>query len=130
MTSIPWPHFAAAELRCKCGKCASTGDEMDPGFMRLLVQLRQQYGKPMALSSAYRCRKHPEEAKKAEPGEHALGLAVDVRIRGNEALQVLQLALNLGFTRIGVSQKGNARFLHLGTAPVGGRLPSPMIWSY
>ena len=36
-----WPHFAAAELRCKCGKCDSTGAEMDPAFMAELVTLRQ-----------------------------------------------------------------------------------------
>lgn len=130
MTSTTWPYFAAAELRCKCGKCGSDGSEMDSTFMQHLVQLREQYAKPMALSSAYRCRRHPEEAKKAEPGEHNMGQAVDVRVRGPEALQLLQLALNLGFTRIGISQKGNSRFIHLGRAPIGGRLPSPALWSY
>lgn len=130
MTVRTWKNFSAAELRCKCGKCNSDGSEMDPAFMDRLQQLREQFNKPMALSSAFRCRRHPEEAKKAEPGEHSLGQAVDVRIRGAEALELLQRALNLGFTRIGVSQRGNARFLHLGTALAGGRLPSPMIWSY
>jgi uncharacterized protein YcbK (DUF882 family) len=130
MSIITWPHFAVAELRCKCGKCGSDGSEMDPGFMAELVTLRQQYGRPMPLSSAYRCRRHPEESRKAEPGEHTTGLAVDVRCRGAEAVQILRLAMNLKFTRFGISQRGNARFIHLGMAPIGGRLPSPMIWSY
>lgn len=130
MSKSPWPNFSLVELRCKCGKCSSDGTEMAPAFMQRLQQLREQYGKPMSLSSAFRCRRHPEEARKAEPGEHAMGLAVDVRVRGPEALQLLQLALNLGFTRIGISQKGAARFIHLGLAPVGGRLPSPALWSY
>ncbi|MNE96656.1 hypothetical protein D3C80_1948790 [compost metagenome] len=51
-------------------------------------------------------------------------------IRGADAVQLLRLALQMRFTRFGISQKGNARFLHLGMAPVGGRLPAPMIWSY
>lgn len=125
-----WPNFQSSELRCRCGRCDSDGNEMDPGLLDRLQQLRDLYGKPLPLSSAYRCPKHPSEAGKAEPGEHALGLAVDVRCRGAEALQILQLALNLGFTRIGVSQKSGTRFLHLGLSPIGGHLPSPALWSY
>jgi uncharacterized protein YcbK (DUF882 family) len=130
MSLITWPHFAAAELRCKCGKCNSTGAEMDPAFMAELVTLRQQFGRPMALSSAYRCPKHPVEVRKPAPGEHCTGLAVDVRCRGEDAVEILRLAMNLKFTRFGISQRGNARFLHLGMAPDGGRFPSPAIWSY
>lgn len=130
MKASPWPNFSLAELHCKCGKCNSDGSEMDPVFMAELQQLRTLYGKPLDLSSAYRCRQHPSEANKAEPGEHTDGLAVDVRCRGAEALQILRLALNLKFTRVGINQKGAARFLHLGMAPAGGRLPSPAIWSY
>lgn len=130
MKASPWPNFSLAELRCRCGQCDSTGREMDPVFMALLQRLRQVYGKPMPLSSAYRCPNHPNERNKTEPGEHAQGLAVDVQCRGEDALKILHLALNLGFARIGVQQKGAARFLHLGLAPTGGRLLSPTIWSY
>jgi zinc D-Ala-D-Ala carboxypeptidase len=129
MNKSPWPNFGYAELRCKCGKCGSTGDEMDAAFMAKLQQLRTQLGKPMALSSAYRCPKHPVEINKAAPGEHCTGQAVDVAIQGGEALQLLRLALELGFTRIGIKQKGSGRFIHLGTS-AGGRFPSPALWSY
>ncbi|WP_250546800.1 D-Ala-D-Ala carboxypeptidase family metallohydrolase [Stutzerimonas nitrititolerans] len=128
MTS-PWPNFSYAELRCKCGRCGSDGTEMDPAFMDKLQQLRERFGQAMRLSSAYRCPAHPVEAKKAQPGEHCTGKAVDVAIQGAGALALLGLALELGFTRIGVQQKGGGRFLHLGTS-AGGRFPSPAIWSY
>lgn len=130
MSDSPWANFAYSELRCRCGSCDSTGREMEPLFMDLVQRLRELYGKPMPLSSAYRCHRHPSEINKASPGEHCDGLAVDVLCRGAEALALLNLALNLGFTRIGVQQKGAGRFLHLGLSPTGGRLPSPMIWSY
>ncbi|MGX5217838.1 D-Ala-D-Ala carboxypeptidase family metallohydrolase [Pseudomonas segetis] len=129
MTTSPWPNFSLAELRCKCGRCDSTGHEMDNEFMERLQRLRTAYGKPMLLSSAYRCPSHPVEAKKAAPGEHCTGKAVDVAIRGPQALHLLQLAIETGFTRIGVSQKGTTRFLHLGTSE-DGRFPSPALWSY
>lgn len=123
-------YFSSTELRCHCGHCISDGSEMDPAFMALLVRLRLVYGKPMPLSSAYRCRNHPNERDKTMPGEHTQGLAVDVRCSGQEAFKIVHLALNLGFVRIGIHQKGPSRFLHLGLAPEGGHLPSPMIWSY
>lgn len=129
MTTSPWPNFPYAELGCKCGKCDSDGSEMDPAFMAELQQLRTLYGKPMALSSAYRCPRHPVEAKKREPGEHTTGRAVDIACHGADALQILRLALALKFTRVGISQKGAARFIHLGTSS-GGRFPSPALWSY
>ncbi len=128
-TTDPWPNFSRAELRCKCGRCDSTGAEMDPTFMDKLQQLRVRFGKPMVLSSAYRCPAHPVEARKAQPGEHCTGKAVDVAITGADAVTLLQLALELGFARIGVQQKGSGRFIHLGTS-AGGRFPSPALWSY
>lgn len=130
MSDSPWANFPYAELRCRCGGCDSTGREMDPAFMDLVQQLRELYGRPMPLSSAYRCPLHPAERDKAVPGEHCDGQAVDVLCRGAEALRLLNLALTLGFTRIGVNQKGVSRFLHLGMAPAGRHLPSPTIWSY
>lgn len=130
MSDSPWAHFTYAELRCRCGLCNSTGREMNPIFMDLVQRLRELYGHPMPLSSAYRCPRHASEVNKAVPGEHCDGLAIDVLCSGGQALKLLELALTLGFTRIGVNQKGAARFLHLGLAPAGGRLPSPTIWSY
>lgn len=130
MTQSPWPNFSLAELRCKCGRCSSTGREMETHFMDELQRLRTAYGKAMTITSAYRCSRHPVEAGKATPGEHAQGLAVDVSVRGADAVQLLRLALQMKFTRFGISQKGGSRFIHLGMAPVGGRLPAPMIWSY
>ena len=130
MKTSPWPNFAYAELRCKCGRCDSDGSEINPALMDEVQKLRTLYGKPLILSSAVRCAKHPSEARKATPGEHTDGNAVDVRCQGADALEILRLALTLGFTRVGINQKGSGRFIHLGMAPVGGRLPSPMIWSY
>ncbi|QSB20622.1 peptidase M15 [Pseudomonas sp. 15A4] len=130
MAERTWLHFTPAELRCKCGQCSSDGSEMNSELMAELETLREQFGHPIALSSAFRCARHPVEAGKANPGEHTAGLAVDVRCSGAGAVQILRLAMNLKFTRFGVSQRGAARFIHLGMAPIGGRLPSPTIWSY
>jgi hypothetical protein len=52
----------------------------------------------------------PIEAKKARPGAHASGQAADVVVRGEEAHRLLKIALQVGFTGIGVQQKGEGRF--------------------
>lgn len=123
----PWANFSLAELRCKCGQCGSDGTEMDPAFMHQVQRLRELYGKPLVVSSAYRCRRHPVEARKSQPGAHTTGAALDIACSGADAVAILRLALSLPFTGIGVQQKASGRFLHLDMAPA---LPRPMIWSY
>lgn len=118
-----YPNFKAAEFNClHCGK-----NEMKPEFMEKLQSLRMIYGKPMRITSGYRCPQHPIEAKKATPGAHASGCACDIGVEGREAYQVVRLAFKLGFTGIGVQQKGSGRFIHLDTMEGATR---PALWSY
>jgi zinc D-Ala-D-Ala carboxypeptidase len=108
-----YPNFSAQEFNCShCGQ-----NEMKPEFMAKLQKLRETYGAPMKVTSGYRCPQHPIEAKKARPGAHASGLACDIGVQGEEAHRLLALALEAGFTGIGVQQKGSGRFLHLDTRP-------------
>ena len=102
---------------------------MHPDFMERLQELRMVYGKPMKITSGYRDKTHPIEAKKAAPGAHASGRACDVSIRGADAVELLNLALQMGFTGIGIQQKGEGRFIHLDDIEDGTQ-PRPMIWSY
>jgi zinc D-Ala-D-Ala carboxypeptidase len=81
----------------------------------------------MKITSGYRCPKHPIEAKKAAPGAHSTGLACDIGVSGSEAYQVLSLAMELGFTGIGVQQKGTGRFIHVDLTVGQNR---PTVWSY
>lgn len=118
-----YPNFKAEEFNCRhCGK-----NEMLPEFMARLQHLRGIYGKSMTISSGYRCPQHPIEAKKDAPGPHSTGLACDVAVQGAEAHKVLTLALELGFTGIGVQQKGTGRFIHLDMVTGTNR---PTVWSY
>jgi zinc D-Ala-D-Ala carboxypeptidase len=118
-----YPNFKADEFKCShCGK-----NEMKPEFLTKLQALRVTYGKPMRVTSGYRCPQHPIEAKKAAPGAHASGCAVDIGVEGADAHRLLTLALGAGFTGIGVQQKGTGRFIHLDTMTTGAR---PTIWSY
>lgn len=120
-----WPNFSPEEFRCKhTGKL-----HMHAGFMDRLQRLRSEYGKPMRITSGYRAPEHPIEAAKAKPGAHSTGRACDIGVQGADAVELLRIALQLGFTGIGVQQKGTARFIHLDDLP-DGEFPRPAIWSY
>lgn len=97
--------------------------------MDILLEIRMIYGKPMVISSGYRDPKHPIEEVKAQPGEHCYGICADILVHGQDAVDLLLVALTCGIKRIGVSQKGDhtKRFLHLG---IGNPIFPPTIWSY
>ena len=118
-----YPNFSKKEFDCThCG-----ANQMTPAFMEKLQALRSIYGKPMRVTSGFRCAQHPIEAKKAKPGAHASGCACDIGVEGREAYQLLRFAFELGFTGIGVNQKAGSRFIHLDTLEGG---PRPNVWSY
>lgn len=115
-----YPKFTEAEFRCRhCGR-----QEMKPELLGRLQALRDVYGRPLPVTSGWRCADHPVEKAKAHPGMHSTGLAVDLGVQGAEAHEVLRLAMHLGFTGVGVQQKGSGRFVHLDLRK------EPTVWSY
>lgn len=78
-------------------------------FVRVAVLRR-----PTAITSAYRCARHPIEAKKAKPGtsSHCQGHAVDIAVRnGHEAFLVINMAMGMGAT--GFSYNAKLGFVHI-----------------
>ena len=117
-------YFSEDELRCKCG-CGEY--KFDDKALDNLNAIRIDFGKPLIVTSGYRCHQHPIEAVKATPGAHTQGKAVDLAVSRGDALELLKIALLHGVHRIGVNQKGSGRFIHLDWST---DLPSPAIWSY
>ena len=111
-----WPNFSYKELACQhCGSIA-----LEESFLVALQELRDAYGKTMRITSGYRCPQHPIELKKSSPGYHSVG-ACDVAVSGEDAIKLLTLALNLGWTGIGINVPS---FIHLD------RRPAKTIWKY
>jgi uncharacterized protein YcbK (DUF882 family) len=104
---------------------------MSPEFMDALDELREAYGKPLRVTSGYRCPEHPIEARKTSAGAHSTGKAIDLAVDRGEAYEVLKIAMAMGvFTGIGVQQKGSGRFIHLDTCEEPKMSPRPTVWSY
>lgn len=120
-----YPNFSKEEFSCsETGEC-----KMSVAFMSKLQELRDLYNKPMTITSGYRSPKHSIEASKpaGKLSTHARGCAADIACNGQQAHEIMKLAFQLGFTGIGVSQKGSARFVHLDTYSGS---PRPNVWSY
>ncbi len=116
-------YFTPAELACSCcGKLPPDTPEWD-AQLELADKLRGECGFPLTVTSGYRCASHPIEAAKDCPGMHTYG-AMDFRVRGRYAHILLKKAMCLGFTGIGVQQKGHVRFIHLDLRE------EPTVWSY
>ncbi len=123
--------FTEPEFTCRCG-CDDA--PMDFEFLRVLDEIRREFGQPMTISSGYRCANHRVEARKEKPGTgaHSTGKACDVLTAGGDAFKLLEIvAAKPEITGLGVNQRGpwGERFLHLDTVGAGA-LPRPTLWSY
>ncbi len=105
----------------------SNFEMMDEKLLSMLDEMREIYGHPIKITSSYRSPEHPIEAAKKQPGEHSYGAAVDiVSDSGGKTFRLVKAAIEVGFTRIGVSRKKG--FIHLGIGYPGA--PEKTIWTY
>lgn len=120
-------YFTEDEFRCQCG-CDQV--KVDENLLYKLDSLRAIVNFPLQVTSGYRCPDHPIEARKQTPGTHSTGKAVDIGVSREKAHKVLYVALEMGFTGIGVQQKGNNRFIHLDVCTDEDGFSRPTVWSY
>ena len=105
----------------------SNFEMMDEKLLSMLDEMREVYGHPIKITSSYRSPEHPIEAAKEQPGEHSYGAAVDiVSDSGGKTFRLVKAAIEVGFTRIGISRKKG--FIHLGIGYPGA--PEKTIWTY
>lgn len=121
------PHFTAKELACKCG-CGMLPAQ---DFMDKVEQLRVSVGFALPVSSAARCPTYNARVSSTgRTGPHTTGRAIDLVVDRKKAHMVLAAALKMGFTGIGVQQKGTGRFIHIDDLPDAEGQPRPTTWSY
>lgn len=121
-------HFTKRELACQCG----CGGLPDQDFMQKVEALRVLYGKPLKVTSAYRCPDHNARVSSTgRTGPHTTGRAIDFAVERADAIRLIALALSMTtFTGLGVNQKGQGRFVHLDDLPNKEGQPRPTVWSY
>ena len=111
-------NFSANELKCSC--CGSYGVDQDA--LDKLQEVRESVGRPLRVTSSYRCSNHPVESKKSKPGTHNQGIAFDIAVsNGVERLEIISKGLSHGATGVGVAKT----FVHLDW-----RKSTPVSWVY
>ena len=119
-------HFTDLELACHhCGRLPPQD------FQDQLEAFRQAWGRPMRLSSCFRCPEYNARVSETGPdGPHTIG-AADVLIAGPAAFGFLLAAMHFGWTGIGIKQHGpmDQRFIHVDMLQ-DGRHPRPACWTY
>lgn len=109
--------FSTDELRCPCcGLCP-----MNPGFMAALQKLRNLWGKPIKISSGFRCEKHNTLVGGAKDSQHLKGKAGDCETNAADRYDFVKLAFEVGFKGVGVAKS----YVHLDI-----RDGSPAFWTY
>ena len=118
-----WKHFTEEELACPC----NCGLEMNNVFMEKVVQMRKTAGFPFSVTSGARCQAYDESI--GGRGPHRTGRALDIRISGTDAFELVRLGYLFGMKGFGIKQHGDhgSRFIHIDDLDYGTR---PWIWSY
>ena len=120
-------HFTEQELVCRC--CSKGG--LDADFLALLEDLRAAMGRPLTVTSGYRCPTHNMAVSKTGPtGSHTTGRAVDIAIEGEQAYRLLAFATLNQMTGLGIKQHGASRWLHLDNLTAADGFPRPRCWTY
>lgn len=78
-------------IACSCGKCGGFPAEPAEKLMRLADAVRAAAGRPMIPTSTVRCKTHNAEVGGVWNSRHLLGHAMDFRIPGLSAAEVLSI---------------------------------------
>lgn len=123
MVDMITSNFSYLEMACRCG-CGFAPTPNDE-FMKKLQLLRDRVG-PLPVNSCARCEEHNRAEGGYPRSAHLEAKAADIRIFGPRALQAIEEARRIGFSGIGIKQKGDKseRFIHLDIHP------RVALWSY
>ena len=83
-------HFTRGEFACKCGNfCNGFPAEPEQKLVRLADDVRQHFGAAAIVTSGVRCRQHNANVGGVSNSRHLSGKAMDFRITGRSAVEVL-----------------------------------------
>lgn len=128
-----WPHIDPAR---EWADRISGAIAVVPEFLDKLEALRARVGRPLVIVSGYRTPEHNAAiSRSGESGPHTHARAVDIRIYGTAALELVRHAMDLGFTGFGFEQSLELapirRYVHLDDLTAADGFPArPNLWSY
>lgn len=108
-------NFLASEFLCKGSGCCTSG-KIDDALVKVLQQIRDHFGKPVRISSAYRCPKWNEQVGGVTGSYHTYGQAADIKVDGVTPAEVAKYAESIGVLGIGLYETdADGYFVHIDT---------------
>ena len=107
-------NFSVNEFRCGLGSpCSCPTTLIDEKLVEYLQKIRDHFGKPITITSAYRCPTYNArpDVGGASGSRHTKGQACDFCISGVEPLKIAQYAESIGIKGIGLYDT----FVHIDT---------------
>lgn len=110
-------NFNSYEFRCGLGRsCSCSTILIDDKLVEYLQKIRDHFGKPVNITSAYRCPSYNKSVGGATGSYHAKGMAADIEVKGIAPREVAKYAESIGVLGIGLYEsRKDGYFVHIDT---------------
>lgn len=108
-------NFRSVEFDCHgVGCCDETLVDMQ--LVEYLQKIRDHFGKPIIISSGYRCERHNRSVGGATASKHKAGMAADIMVTDVKPAEVAKYAESIGVKGIGLYETAkDGYFVHIDT---------------
>lgn len=108
-------HFSSNEFDCHGSGCC-TETIINEKLVEYLEKIREHFGKPIQITSGYRCVRHNSNIGGATGSRHSKGDAADIVITGVTPREVAKYAESIGIKGIGLYEtSADGHFVHIDT---------------
>lgn len=109
------PNFQYKEFDCHGSGCCSK-TVIDEKLVAYVQQIRDHFGKPVTITSPYRCEVHNRRVGGATKSYHMQGRAADIVVQGVSSREVAKYAESIGILGIGLYETAaDGYFTHIDT---------------
>lgn len=110
-------NFNSYEFRCGLGSpCSCSTILIDDKLVEYLQKIRDHFGKPITITSAYRCPSYNKRIGGATGSYHSKGMACDIVVDGVAPTEVARYAESIGVLGIGLyNTDSDGHFVHIDT---------------
>lgn len=108
-------NFRVSEFACHGNGCCTTV-LIDEQLVVYLQKIRDHFGKPITITSGYRCPTHNSRIGGATGSRHSKGQAADIVVQGVSSREVAKYAESIGVKGIGLYETSkDGYFTHIDT---------------
>ena len=108
-------NFKVSEFLCHGSGCCTEG-KVDEELVKILQKIRDHFGKPVYISSAYRCETWNKKVGGVSRSYHRYGQAADIKVDGVKPAEVAKYAESIGVLGIGLYETdSDGHFVHVDT---------------